>query len=121
MRGSEPRDSDESDLAALFAAVIASLAQGMLSFPPPFDVATSAALAANLDTGRIAEDLFDVTAQRQTGFRVAIYATAPGVDDREVIETRVASPALLVSLLDGLIDELCEPENSLTEGDPCGG
>lgn len=115
MRGTESPD-------ALFMAVIASLAQGELTFPAPFDLATSAALAANIDTGRIANDLFDVTAQRDTGYRVEVYATAPGVADREVIATRVPSTALLVSLLDGLLEELCARHNASTEeGDTSGG
>lgn len=105
MRSSESTDSDD-DLDGLFAQVVSALTRGGLLFPPPFDLATAAALAANLDVGKIAEQLFEVTAQRNTGYRVAIYATAPGVEDREVIDTAVDSPDLLITLLDGLLEEL---------------
>jgi hypothetical protein len=107
VRSTESTDSDEDDLAARFMAAVASLSEGELTFPSPFNLATSAALAANLDVGAIAERLFEVTALRDTGYRVAIYATAPGVADREVIDTDVRSTRLLISLLDGLIDEQC--------------
>lgn len=118
MRSTESTDS-EDDLAALFTSVVTALAEGNLTFPPPFDLATSAALAANIDLGDVAEALFTVTAQRETGFRVTVHATAPGVPDREVVNTTVAGSALLVALLDGLLDEYhpYQPD----EGDPCGG
>src|SRR3954468_19524437 len=105
MRDTESTDSDEDDLATLFAAAICSMAQGNLMFPSPFDLASSAALAANEDTDRIAEKLFEVTAQRDTGYRVEIYATAPGVDDREVICCTVPSTPTLLALLDSFIEE----------------
>lgn len=87
-------------------------------FRPPFDLATSAALAANIDGGSTAQQLFDVTAQRDTGFRVEIHAVAPGVPDREVIKTTVASTSLLIELLDGFIEEQLARNE---EGDPSGG
>lgn len=105
MESTESTDSDEGDLAALFAQAICSLAQGNLMFPPPFDLASSAALAANDDLGEIAEKLYEVTAQRDTGYRVRIHATAPGVPDREVINCTVTSTPTLIALLDTLIDE----------------
>lgn len=108
MRDTESTDSDEDDLAALFASAIATLADGMLMFPFPFDLASAAALAVNDDTGDLAEQLFSVTAQRDTAYRVAIYATAPGVGDREVLSTRVPSTSMLVALLDTLIEERIE-------------
>lgn len=97
--------TDSGDLAGLFASAISDLADGNLMFPAPFDLASSAALAANVDSGEIAEKLFAVTAQRDTGYRVVIYATAPGVEDREVVNTTVTSTGLLLVLLDELIEE----------------
>lgn len=105
MRRGETTDSDEDDLAARFARVIAVLARGELTFPAPFDLATSSALASNIDRGDLAERLFEVTASRQTGYRVAIYATAPGVPDRAVIDTAVPSTQVLIALLDGFLEE----------------
>lgn len=118
MRSTESTDSND-DLDALFARAVAALTDGGSLFSPPFDLASAAALAANIDRSEIAHRLFEVTAQRDTGYRVAIYATAEGVADREVIDTKVDSTALLIILLDGLIEELLsrEPE----EGDPSGG
>lgn len=118
MRSTESTDSGD-DLDALFARVVSALTRGGSLFPPPFDLASAAALAANIDRSQIAERLFDVTAQRDTGYRVTIYATAEGVDDREVIDTTVDSSTLLVTLLDGLIEELLDRESE--EGDPSGG
>lgn len=105
MRSGETTDSDEDDLAARFTQAVASLALGGLTFPAPFDLATSAALASNIDVGSIAERLFEATATRDTGYRVAIYETAPGVADRAVIETSVPSTPVLIALLDGLLEE----------------
>lgn len=117
MRSTESTDSDEQDLRALFLKIVSGLAEGELTFKPPFDLATSAALAANIDTARIAQALFDVTRLRDTAYRVSIHALAPGVPDREVINTEVSSTDLLIELLDGLLDELVGDE----EGDPSGG
>lgn len=87
--------------------IVSALADGELTFAPPFDLATSAALARNIDTGRIAQALFDATQTRDTAYRVTIAAISP--DDelaREIIDTTVASTRLLVALLDGLMEEL---------------
>lgn len=77
-------------------------------FPPPFDLATSLALAANIDMGVLAERLFDVTAERDTQFQVAIYACSPEYPDirRQIVDTRVASSQLLTALLETVLDEL---------------
>lgn len=100
---------DRDGLLALFAAAVSSLAEGELSFPPPFDLSSSVALADNIDVGVIAQRLFDVTAQRQTGFTVMISAYAvdhPEVPQREVIDTRVPDTRLLIALLEGFLEEL---------------
>lgn len=119
MRSSESTGSD--DLDALFTSAVMSLAEGNLTFQPPFDLATSAALAANIDLGDLAQRLFDATAQRDTGYRISIHATAPGVPDREVVNTNVASTALLVALLDGLLDEYCPDDPHKMKETPSGG
>lgn len=77
-------------------------------FPPPFDLATSLALAANIDRGDLAERLFEVTAARDTQFEVAIYARCPDNPDmrRQIVDTTVASTKLLTALLDMVLDEL---------------
>lgn len=117
MRSGESTDHGEHDLHQQFRKIMAALADGELTFRWPFDLATSAALAANIDHGQLAQDLFDVTAQRDTAYRVSIHAVAPDVPDREVINTTVPSTAMLMHLLDGLIAEYFSEE----EGDPSGG
>lgn len=116
MRSTESTGSD--DLDALFASAVAPLAEGNLTFPSPFDLAASAALAANDDHGRLAVELFKLLALRDVSYRVTVHATAPGVPDREVVNTTVAGAATLVALLDGLLDEITTDP---TEGDPSGG
>lgn len=113
MRNTESTDSDEDELKDRFARAVGSLAGGALTFQPPFDLATSAALSANIDEGDTADRLFDVTARRETAFRVQIHAIAPDVADRELINTVVDNMDLLVGLLEDLLDEIA-PE----EGDP---
>lgn len=121
MRRTDSTESDKDALKAGFAKAVGALADGDLTFTPPFDLATSAALAANIDTGAIAQQLFEVTAQRDTGYRVEIYAVAPDVEDREILKTSVASTNLLIELLDGLLDEYLARQESNEEGDPSGG
>ncbi len=105
--GSEADGKD--DLIAQFAETIRSLTEGELTYPHPFDVSSAAALASNIDTGDIAERLFEVTAQRGCEFQVVILASMPDhpeMPGREVINTKVRSLRLLTALLDGLIEEL---------------
>jgi hypothetical protein len=121
VRSTEPTDSGEhDDLHTLFARITAALSDGDLTFQPPFDLATSAALAANADAGDIAQRLFDVTRVRDTTYLVQITEIAPGVSDREVVNTTVSGAGLLIALLDGLIEEQLARQNS-EEGDPSGG
>lgn len=120
MRSTESTDSGEQDLRRIFAQITAALSDGDLVFQAPFDLATSAALAANMDIGNIAERLFEVTQMRETSFRVVIQATAPGVEDRDVVNTTVPGSGLLVALLEGLLDEICARQER-QEGDPSGG
>lgn len=88
---------------------VAAVADGELTFPPPFDLSTSAALASNIDRGWLAQKLADVTASRDCGYEVSITALTPGVPDpmrREIINTTVSSTRLLFTLLESLMDEL---------------
>lgn len=101
--------ADREGLKAQFQAAVAPLADGELTFQPPFDLASAAALADNIDSGRIAEMLFAVTALRDCGFTVHITAHSPAhpeLPDRELINTTVPSSRLLIALLDGLLNEL---------------
>lgn len=123
MRSTESTDSGkDDDLHRLFAQITAALSDGDLTFQPPFDHATSAALAANIDDGDIAQRLFEVTRLRETTYRVMITAVAPGVQDREVVNTTVPGAGLLIALLDGLIEEfVARHEEPPEEGEPHGG
>jgi hypothetical protein len=85
------------------------LSDGGLTFPAPFDPATAAALGDNMDSGQLAERLFDVTAQRDCAYSVMIAALTPTSVEpvrRELINTTVNSTQLLFTLLEGLMDEL---------------
>lgn len=102
--------SDSSGLYDQFMAIVSGLTEGDLTFPAPFDLSTSAALAKNDDIGDLAERLFAVTAQRDCGYEVTITALTedPGAEPlrREIINTTVAGTQLLLALLEGLMDEL---------------
>ncbi len=103
------KKEDDRGLAADFAAAVSSLAEGGLTFDQPFDLPSSAALAANIDSGDGAQHLFDVTAARDCQYEVHISARLkdhPDVSAREVLNTSVPSTRLLISLLEDLIDEL---------------
>lgn len=104
----EKADGDREALVRAFNRVISDLAEGGLTFPPPFDLATSLALASNLDRGELAERLFDVTAARETQFTVQIKACSAQYPEltRQVIDTTVSSTQLLTVLLENLLDEL---------------
>lgn len=104
-------DKDRDELVGEFTSTISSLSQGGLTFPPPFDLAASAALADNIDTGEIAQRLFEVTHQRDTAYTISIAAVSsqhPDLPGRPVLETTVASRQLLIVLLEGLLDELTD-------------
>lgn len=118
MRRTESTGPDDQDLETRFHEVTGVLARGELTFPAPFDLATSAALASNDDTGAIADRLFEITAQRLTKYRVLITELADGVDDREVINTTVTGQHLLITLLGEFVNELVD---KLEKGDPSGG
>jgi dethiobiotin synthetase len=85
--------------------IVTLLSDGELIAPAPFDAATSAALASNLDRGDIAERLFDITAQREPTYQVHIVEVSAGVT-REVLNTTADSSRTLFALLDGLMDEI---------------
>lgn len=118
MRQTESTGPDDQEWERRFHQVTGSIVRGALVFPPPFDLATSAALAVNDETGDIAERLFEITAQKHSKFRVLITEIADGVDDQEVINTTVTGQQLLITLLDEFINELAE---QLEKGDPSGG
>lgn len=93
----------------LFHRAVAALAEGELSFPPPFDLAASAALADNEHTGETAAALFEFI-QKMTEIRYHVIVEAI-VDDpvpggapmrREIVNCQV--PAAIVAGL--LIDVL---------------
>lgn len=100
-------DSDSTDdrRAEELSKIQCLLSDGELTAPAPFDVATSAALAANLDAGDIAEKLFDITSSRQPTYRVHIEEVS-GEHTREVVNTTADGQRTLFALLDGLMDEL---------------
>jgi hypothetical protein len=100
----------DAEIAERFTEVVAGLANGSLLFPPPFDFATSLALAANIDLGALAQQLFDVTAARDTKYEVSIYACSGDHENvrRQIIDTTVASTQVLYALLEHVLDELDE-------------
>jgi hypothetical protein len=105
----ESTSSDNDGLPEDFVAAVVPLADGELTFPAPFDLASSAALALNTDVGDIAQRLFEVTAARETEFEVIIRAKSasqPDLPAREVIDTTVSGTRLLITLLESLIAEI---------------
>lgn len=105
----ESTSNDRAEVRKRFARTVLSLAEGELTFPAPFDLATSGALASNVDADELALKLAAVTAQRDTSYEVKITAVVPNGDQslrREVIDTVVCSTELLIALLDGFLDEL---------------
>lgn len=121
MHRSESTDSGkDDDLQEAFGRVIAKLSDGDLTFQAPFDLASSAALAANMDSGELAAALFRVTQSRETNYRVHIAAVVPDLEPRDVVNTTVSGEGLLVALLEGLIDEILSLQER-REGNPCDG
>lgn len=100
----ESKPSNE-DLKEKFMKIAAGVAEGGLVMPAPFDIASSAALAANDDKGTTAEGLFEVTAARASRFVVHVVETN-GEDSRELLNTSCVGESLLFALLDDLMDEL---------------
>lgn len=98
-----------SGLSELFA-IVADLAEGELTFPPPFDLSSSVALADNEDYGDLALKMFDASARLTYGYHVAITAVGPvrtgNSPARTILDTTVPSTRLLFALLGGLMDEL---------------
>lgn len=106
----DPSTDGSGELFAAFMAAVAVLAEGELTFPAPFDLASSAALGDNVDEGGIAERLFDVSVRRECRYRVSIHELGPGdrpdAPSRPVLDTTVSNSQLLVHLLDDLSSEL---------------
>lgn len=106
---SEDKPVPDEDELTLFHSVVAGCTDGGLTFPPPFDVVASGALADNADSGQTAEELFRYTVQRNTAYTVRIFAETPEnpeVGTREVIDTHVSSTRTLIGLLETLTSEL---------------
>lgn len=107
------RGDAESKKLAAFLIAVSDLADGALMFPPPFDLATSSALAVNTDSGDLAEKLYDA-APRTCQFEVKITELAQGAGfepvRREVVNTVVFSTRLLLALLDSVAMELQAPQ-----------
>lgn len=106
----EPASWDRKGLHDQFMTIMADLSRGDLTFPPPFDLAASAALASNTDMGTLALRLFELVAARDCAYEVTVTALSTAGDTpplrREIINTSVASTSLLFQVLDGLMDEL---------------
>jgi len=100
----ESRPSDKG-LAEEFFLIAADVAEGGLVMPAPFDVASSAALAANVDRGDMAAKLFEVTAARESSFSVLI-VEQQGDQARELINTTCIGQGPLFTLLDDVMDEI---------------
>lgn len=103
-KDADSKPSDE-DLDQRFMTIAAGVADGGLVMPAPFDVASSAALAVNDEKGKTAEGLFDVTAARDSRFKVLI-VEEQGADSRELLNTSCIGQGVLFQLLEDLIDEL---------------
>lgn len=104
---STPNDSD--GLQERFTSIVTALTEGELTFPFPFDLATSAALGSNLDSGWLATRLAEATAARDSGYEISIRELTPGDPAgprREIIGTSVSSTRQLFALLETLMDEL---------------
>ncbi len=92
------------------------LGNGSLRLPAPFDLQTSAALAAHSTCGPNAEIAYAAVRQRiRTRFAVQIFEVVddPEVEDREIVGMAARDIGELVLVLDGLIQELNESQ----EGD----
>jgi hypothetical protein len=100
----ESKPSD-SRLGQQFLEIAADVAEGGLVFPPPFDVASAAALAANEETGNTAEGMFAVTAARQSRYMVRIVEVQDEVE-REVVDTTCIGQGPLFALLEDVMDQI---------------
>ncbi len=102
-----------------FSRTVGVLGDGSLRLPAPFDLQTSAALAAHTVGGPNAEIAYAAARQRtRTRFQVQIVEVVDESDvpGREILETTVRDVTELVIVLDGLIQELNESQ----EGDDHG-
>ena len=107
-----PPEQESSERTA-FDEAISTLAEGEITFPAPFDYATSSALARNIDAGRIAELLFGVDRDRELDFRLTLFARSadqPELPEREIVNTVVGGKASLINLLDDLIEHLMQQQ-----------
>ncbi len=92
-------------------------------FPAPFDLASSAALAANDDCGELAEKVFALAAARDCGYAVTITAMPSGsvAMRRPVIDTTVTSTGTLIAVLEGLLEEIYARSEQQQREEPSGG
>jgi hypothetical protein len=91
-----------------FCQAVGPLTEGGLCFPPPFDLRSTLALAANRSIGALAVRGFH---ERQTTlptrYRVLIAEQSEdGQQCREIVDTVVPNPQLLLSLLIQVATEL---------------
>lgn len=95
-----------------FERAVGSLGNGSLLLPPPFDVTTSAALAANRSKGEEAVRSFATTrAGMRRSFRMQIHEVVEGSDDiapREIVSTVQARLADLLEIAEALCMEQAE-------------
>ncbi len=92
-----------------FVAAVSLLADGELIFPPPFDLATAAALCRNTSGGDAAERNFERACDavpRQ--FRLRLHQVAPGtgVEPREIVDTTVPGLLQILTIVHGLVAEM---------------
>lgn len=95
----------DSTLTEQFLSVVAAVADGGLLMPAPFDLASSAALAANSDTGPAAEGMFAVTARRNSRYEVRITEIQDDIS-RDLVNTTCTGRGPLFALLDTVMDEI---------------
>lgn len=103
----DPLRGESCDITA-FHRVVAPLAGGELLFPRPFDVLTSAALAANTTCGDDAEAEFaEAVAEGRRRFRIRVDEIVPGsADGREIVDCEVEGVRITIAVLRSLICDL---------------
>lgn len=115
----DSREGDSRSTDAAFATAIGSLTDGALLFPPPFDLASSAALARNATDGSDAVTQFPLN-RTGTQYRILIVEEpvdgTTGIEPRDIInctvQDRHAAAALLGTLAEELmLDEDESPDN----------
>lgn len=95
-----------------FAEAIGSLTQGELTFPAPFDLVSSWALARNANEGDAALESFARdTNSGSRRFQIRIHALSGEDSRREIIDTVVTGPRVAAQLLAGLAIDMVNGED----------